>query len=356
MKEWKISRADAGQPLKKFCMKYLTAAPQSFIYKMLRKKNIVLNDKKSDGSDILKEGDIIKFYLSDETIEQFSRGSDEFKNNAAPERKNDPETRITSKKTKKNAGKHDRKSEEKLRDTDILYRDSDYLIINKPAGLLSQKAEAGDYSAIEAVRAYLSRLYPEAEMQDRFALFQPACVNRLDRNTSGILLFGLTVKGAAVLSEMLRDRRVKKEYVAVVKGNARLKGEYVSLFMKDERTNKVTLTDVNTGNRNNLHHDAERNKPQEIRNRFYPIRYDREKDISLVRIELLTGKSHQIRAQLSHLGHPIIGDVKYGGKSPLAKRQLLHAEKIGFPVDERLGPLSGKEIRAELPTDMNRFK
>ncbi len=329
MKEWKISRADAGQPLKKFCMKYLTAAPQSFIYKMLRKKNIVLNDKKSDGSDILKEGDIIKFYLSDETIAGFSTD---------------------------NSDKHDRKNEIEISDVDILYRDSDYLILNKPAGLLSQKAEAGDYSAIEAVRAYLSRLYPEAEMQDRFALFQPACVNRLDRNTSGILLFGLTVKGAAVLSEMLRDRRVKKEYVAVVKGNARLKGEYVSLFMKDERTNKVTLTDVNTGNRNNLHHDAERNKPQEIRNRFYPIRYDREKDISLVRIELLTGKSHQIRAQLSHLGHPIIGDVKYGGKSPLAKRQLLHAEKIGFPVDERLGPLSGKEIRAELPTDMNRFK
>ncbi len=324
MKEWKIGREDAGQPLKKFCMKYLRNAPASFTYRMLRKKNILLNAKKADGSEVLREGDNVTFYLADDTLSKFtgSGGRESIQDNT------DTGTQSFKTREKGAGGKVYR-----LKDEQILYREEDYLILNKPAGLLSQKAEENDYSANEAVRDYLG-IHEDS-------LFRPSAVNRLDRNTSGILLFGLTVKGAAVLSEILRERSVEKYYLAIVKGNCRLQGEYVSYLQKDSANNKVSLSANGPG--------------EEIRNRFTPLKVVKAENLTVIRVELLTGKTHQIRAQLSFLGHPIIGDRKYGGSSPLARRQLLHAFQLHFPDDDRLGKLSGKRIEAPLPGDMKRF-
>lgn len=293
MQEILITKNEEGYKLKKLCKNYLSEAPDSFIYKMLRKKNIKLNGKKADGSEILEKGDIVNFYLSDETIQSFQKSG------------------VTNNREKVSS----------VRAEDIIYEDEDIIIVNKPSGILSQKSKADDISINEMILQYLldnGKINNESLMT-----FKPSVCNRLDRNTSGLILAGKTPAGSKYLSQIIKNRSIRKYYQAVVKGQAKLKGIYKAHLKKDENNNQVDISD----------------KGFIIETGFEVLEYNKELDITYLRVELITGKSHQIRAHLAHLGYPIIGDTKYGNKNTneyfrknyKIKSQMLTAYEVIFP-------------------------
>lgn len=332
MQEIKIEEFYAGQRLNKFLGKYLDAAPQSFIYKMLRKKNIKWNNQKASGSELLSVGDSVQIYLADDTIMKFRKdgripvfsGQESEQNN----RKNSP-----------------------LAGIDILYEDEDILILNKPAGILSQKAVAEDYSLNERIVDYYR------EKHGGETLFTPSVCNRLDRNTSGILLAGMSLKGSQLLSRMLKDRTVDKYYLTVVCGRIEQSGTVKGFLTKKANHNQVVVySSLEEA------HVAGVDKPAFIETRYEPVAHGAYQDMefTLLKVKLVTGKTHQIRAHLCFMGHPIIGDGKYGLKSVNGvmkkefglSHQLLHAWEITFPVLENLPEiLLGAVIQAPLPEE-----
>ena len=179
MRELVISKYEAGQRFDKFLAKYMELAPKSFFYKMMRKKNITLNGKKAAGNEKLEEGDTVKLFLSEETIEGFRE--------------------------KKKRAVH---TGAKL---DILYEDEQVMLINKPAGMLSQKAEKGDISMVEHL---ISHLLDTGEVtEEMLKTFRPSRWNRLDRNTSGIVAAGKTLQGLQMLSGLFKERTLHKYYL-----------------------------------------------------------------------------------------------------------------------------------------------
>ncbi len=268
MKEIIIDSSAANQRFDKFLKKYFSASSNGFIYKMLRKKNIILNDKKDDGSSILLEGDTIKVFFSDETFDKM-RGLD----NSADEYN-------YLKRLNYNL--------------DVIYEDDNIIACNKPADMLSQKSKASDISINEYILSYLinERNY---SIED-YRLFHPSISNRLDYNTTGVILGAKTLQGQQELSLALKERTIDKYYICIVKGKVAkdilLKGS----LTKNKRTNMVKII-------------ADGNEPQ-IETDIKVI--SSNNDISLLRIHLITGKTHQIRAHLSSINHPIIGDIKYG--------------------------------------------
>ena len=301
MREINVTKNEAGLKLKKVCMKYLSLAPASFIYKMLRKKNIVLNDKKADGNEILLAGDVIKLYLSDETIEKFRVSSIVDKNN-----NDNPEIK-------------------RVPQLDIVYEDENYIFCNKGVNTLSQKAKPEDYSINEMILDYL--LDKGDITEESLQTFHPSICNRLDRNTSGIIMAAKTPHGAHYLSDVLKNRTVKKYYFAMVAGMADLDGDYTAYLLKDETTNKVTISKVKM------------NDAKAIETNIKILDYNPKADVTLLMIELKTGKRHQIRAHLSSLGYPILGDIKYGSRTINAifnrkygiKSQMLSSVLVVFP-------------------------
>lgn len=312
MKEIKIGGNEAGQRLDKFLSKYMDQAPKSFFYKMLRKKNIVLNGKKAAGNEILSQGDSVKLFLSDETIEKFTG------------KKTESPVKLSGEKPA------------------ILYEDEHTVFFCKPAGMLSQKAEAADVSLVEYLISYLmeSGQLRESDLQT----FRPSVCNRLDRNTSGIVAAGKTLPALQQLSQVFRERTIGKYYLCLVKGNV-AEGKKISGYLsKDEKTNKVSVQKEKRG-------DAAR-----IETEYRPLK--QSGDVTLLEIHLITGKTHQIRAHLASEGHPIIGDYKYGNRSANDRykkqygleSQLLHSYRLCFPkMDGALEQLSGKEILAPVP-------
>lgn len=268
MKEIIIDSSAANQRFDKFLKKYFSASSNGFIYKMLRKKNIILNDKKDDGSSILLEGDTIKVFFSDETFDKM-RGLD----NSADEYN-------YLKRLNYNL--------------DVIYEDDNIIACNKPADMLSQKSKASDISINEYIISYLinERNY---SIED-YRLFHPSISNRLDYNTTGVILGAKTLQGQQELSLALKERTIDKYYICIVKGKVAkdilLKGS----LTKNKRTNMVKII-------------ADENEPK-IETDIKVI--SSNNDISLLRIHLITGKTHQIRAHLSSINHPIIGDIKYG--------------------------------------------
>lgn len=303
-----ITEKDAGQRLDKMLGKYLNKAPKSFLYKMLRKKNITLNGKKADGSERLSPQDEIKLFLSDETITGFS------------------EIKVT-------------KVEHQL---DIIYEDKNILIINKPAGLLSQKAQKEDISLVEHLISYL--LDTKQITQETLKSFRPGICNRLDRNTSGIIIAGKSLAGLQKMSQLLKDRNIDKYYQCIVKGQIKQKQLIDGYLIKNTSHNKVTIS----------------KEPKEgaeyIKTQYEPI--ESNADFTLLKVKLLTGKSHQIRAHLKSIGHPIVGDGKYGDvavnkmvkKNYKLKHHLLHSWQLILPeLEGEFMSLSNKIIEAPLP-------
>ncbi|MCR5609661.1 MAG: RluA family pseudouridine synthase [Lachnospiraceae bacterium] len=316
MKEIIVGKNEAGQRVDKLLFKYLNSAPKSFVYKMLRKKNIVLNDKKSEGNEILKLNDNIKIYLSDETYDKFSGNACEVKVN---------------------------KSLEPI--ADVIFENEDILFFNKPAGVLSQKAEKDDYSLNEYLIEYM--LNNGSISENELKSFKPSICNRLDRNTSGLVCCGKTLKGTQFLTRCIRERDVHKFYITIVKGIIKKSLTIDGYLIKDSKTNKVSIT------------KDKRDNADRIITKIIPVtdngRY------SVVRIELVTGKTHQIRAHLSSIGNPIIGDVKYGDKEVnqyvrktyKLNNQLLHAYEMIFEEakcdKELLKGINNYTVKAELP-------
>lgn len=384
---------EAGQRLDKLLHKYLSGANTSFIYKMLRKKNIVLNDKKAEGKELLKDGDVVKIYFSDETLEKMTggvysvnsrennsnpksgplgkgdaskkstvknNGSRDFipeknsaygqsmQNSGASEKRNG--INISGKKAEREKVSQD-KTEKLLRDLkkQIIYEDQHLLVIDKPSGWLSQQDEPGSISANELCLMYLMEKGELTEEQLR--TFKPGIANRLDRNTSGLLLFGKTLPALQSLAELLRNRTVEKYYMAVVSGSIREPKTITGYLSKDSRQNKVLI-------RKEKSEDA-----SEINTAYTPLKNG--DGFTVLKVHLITGKTHQIRAHLSSIGHPIIGDPKYGFQKDNKRykgafgvtHQLLHSWQLTFPdsLEGVLKPLSGQTITAEPPKEFLHF-
>lgn len=320
MRQIKISKNEAGQRADKLLAKYLNRAPKSFLYKMMRKKNITLNGKKMQGNEILAEGDEVKLFLSDETVEKFQADA------TAGSR----------------AGSH------AVSRIPVIYEDEHILLLNKPAGVLSQKAQPQDVSAVEYLLEYL--LASGSITAGELRTFRPSVCNRLDRNTSGILVAGKSLIGLQTMSALLRDRTVHKYYLCIVKGTMTGSQHLKGYLVKDPRTNTVTIRE-----------EPGDGEALAIETKYRALQS--QNGLTLLEVLLVTGRSHQIRAHLASIGHPIVGDPKYGDEA-LNRRyrtgcgvtgQLLHAWRLVFPqIDGALSYLSGREYAAAVPEVFDR--
>ena len=299
----------SNQRLDKVLKKYLKNAPDSFIYRMLRKKNITLNGEKALGSEKTVSGDTVQFFFSEETYLKM-RGEKEPVPDGAPD----------------------------FPELPILYEDNDLMVFVKPQGLLSQKAEKDDYSVNEWVcwHAVEQGLVSSSE----FESFRPSVCNRLDRNTAGIMTAGLSMRGLQTLSQLFHDHAVEKYYYTVVKGQVKEPVDFRCYLKKDDYINKVSIL----------------TKPvpgaKEIHTAFSPVEVFPDRTLLLVR--LYTGRTHQIRSVLGYLGHPVLGDTKYGDNKFNMKygiyAQCLVACMLRFP-ECGLPGVSRKTFEIGVPKD-----
>ena len=299
VRQYKITKSTEGQRLDKFLARCLNVAPKAFIQKMLRKKNIVVNDKRAENSYIIAAGDVITLYFSDETIDKF--------------------TKIGT----KNDGV-----------VDVVYEDENILVANKPTNLLTQPDTAESDSLLGRVRSH-------AKGND----FAPVAVNRLDRNTTGLVLFAKNLMAAQILSRQIHDRLIKKHYIAAVHGKIAKAINLEGYHIKDAAKNKakIALEDV-----------PRETSSKKAVTKITPVEYNDKLDVTMLKIVLETGRSHQIRAHLAEIGHPLVGDKKYGGKGE--GRQMLHAYEVVFGnLDSPLEYLSGKVFKTPTPDDMAKY-
>lgn len=314
MREIIINKNEAGQRFDKLLFKYFNAAPASFVYKMLRKKNITLNNKKSDGKDKLAVGDCVKIFMTDETIDKFR-----------------------SSKNIEASGKATHKIS-----LDVVYEDENVIIVNKPAGVLSQKAKKNDISMNEYIIEYL--LDTKQLSENELETFKPGICNRLDRNTSGLLIAGKSLLGLQVMSDMLKDRTFGKYYITVVSGEINGKTKIKGYLTKDSKSNKVKI------------YDKPLKESSYIETEYECLKTNGK--YTILKVKLITGKPHQIRAHLASVRHPIIGDTKYGRadineifrKKCCVKYQLLHAWQLKFDeMPDELKKLKQKTFEAKIP-------
>ena len=322
MREVTIGPNEGGQRFDKYLKKYLKEAGSGFLYKMLRKKNITLNGHKADGSEKLNAGDRVCFFLSEETLDKF-RGTVS------------PVSTIRK---------------EELLSIPVLYEDSQVLLADKPAGLLTQKAQAQDYSLNEWLTDYL--LADGKLKEEELSTFRPSVCNRLDRNTSGLVICGKTLAGSQKMSELIRDRNLHKFYRLFVAGKPPAEGLAESWLLREENSNQVRIYEK---------------KPAD--SRAVPVRtgwrlLEAYEDCSCLEVELFTGKTHQIRAQMAALGFPLIGDARYGNEAVNrhfrkagVRSQLLHAFRLEFPpLDGLFSGLSERSVVAPEPESFLRMR
>ena len=302
MKEYIIKNNEAGQRFDKYLKKILPNASSSFIYKMLRKKNITLDGHKASGTEILKIGSDVKIFFSDETFDKFSVDLSALKN------------------------EYDALSKLTLSGLKIIFENDDILIADKPVNMLSQKSGISDISANERLIGYL--ISNSGLDFEEFKTFKPSVCNRLDRNTTGLILMGKSLKGSQYLSQILKERSIEKYYRTIVAGKV-IEPQHIEGFLtKDKDKNIVKITDKKIDETST-----------EIKTEYRPIKSNN--NVTLLEVHLITGKSHQIRAHLASIGHPIIGDPKYGDeklnnifmRQYKIKTQLLHAYKVVFSDD-----------------------
>ncbi|MBO4695782.1 MAG: RluA family pseudouridine synthase [Lachnospiraceae bacterium] len=317
-----ITDRDAGSRFNKYLTRLMPAAGSGFLYKMLRKKNITLNKAKAEGSEILKEGDTVEIFFSEETYEKF--------------RGRQIETVPLY-------------SEHPVKPESVVYEDNHVLIAYKPAGVLSQKDTSEGESINEMILQYL--IDNGSVTAQTLKEFKPGICNRLDRNTPGLVLFGKTLPGGRELNRLLKERTLGKYYYAVVLGTFPKAIDSRLYLCKDTAANQVTVSDRPEGN-----------QYVSVHTEITAVRTG--KDLSLVRVRLHTGKSHQIRSVLSYLGYPVLGDPKYipeGSQYAVLNqkyRQLYHlrgqmllAYAVHFPkiAEGVLQNLSEKTFYAPLP-------
>jgi len=312
----KIGENEQNQRLDRFLKKYLNEAPLSYIYKAIR-KDVKVNGKRASEDTVLNIGDEVTLYIKDDDLAELTR---------KPER---------------TAAKRQFK---------IAYEDDNIIAVEKPFGLLTHgdKTEKKNHLANQVVDYLIEQgsYNPRAERT-----FTPAPVNRLDRNTTGLVLFGKNNTALQELNRLIREKdKIEKFYLTIVCGRLTKELHLKDKMIKDCTINKITV----------LPEDAEGREMETI---VRPLKAGR--DYSLAEVEIVTGRSHQIRAHLAKAHHPVIGDVKYGDRR--ANRyiktkfgwntQLLHAYKLVFgEIDGPLAYLSGKTITAQPPEDFARIE
>ena len=319
MKEIVIGPNEADKRLDRFLTFYFKEASTGFIYKMLRKKNIVLNGKKADGTEKLKERDVIKVFFSDETFEKLKGDV--------------PVSLITDEKSRQ------------FKDVKVIYEDENILLANKPFGVLSQKAAAKDLSLNEWLIDYLLKK-KEVSLQS-LESYRPSICNRLDRNTTGLVICAKSLVGARCMNDLISRRLIDKYYRTIVSGHLTEKVTLKGYLKKDEKSNRVDIKEKAPGDDYSY-----------IETEYVPIDYLPQKDMTYLEVKLITGKPHQIRAHLSSIGHPIIGDVKYGGKKlGSLNHQILHSYRVVFPkeMDNNFANIAGREFFAELPLEFKKI-
>ena len=327
MREIPITANDAGRRLDRFLRKYLPGASLSEIYKIIRKDTKVDAKRRSE-SYILNEGEVLTLYLSDEVFEKLSHG-------------------------RSGLGAASGAGASKAKRTfSIVYEDDTVLVAGKPFGLLTHgdSHEKKDHLANQ-VKDYLiaSGAYdPRSEK-----VFTPAPVNRLDRNTTGIVIFGKTAAAMRELGRIIRDDEVRKYYLTIACGSITDEIRLGGTLIKDESTNKVEISESGGKDVETIVH------PLEV------LSFGDGLKATLCEVELVTGRSHQIRAHLASIGHPLAGDSKYAGTEGASVNryvrdrfglttQLLHAYRIDFlssvSESETLAYLAGQSFKTEVPS------
>ena len=310
MKQIKVDKNEDNQRIDRFLKKYLDNANKSFIYKMLRKKRIKLNGGRAKPEDIINEGDTIELYLSDETMEKFMKPEKEIKNTS---------------------------------NLDIIYEDDNIVLINKPKGILSHSSK-GDYSEKNIVDELVAYLYNKGEFVPRIEkTFTPSICNRLDRNTSGIIIAAKNYNALKEINNSIKNKHVKKYYKCIVKGRLNKDIRLEGFLVKNEKNNKVNISKEESEDSKSITTDIKV--------------LEKNEGYSLLEIDLITGRTHQIRAHLSSIRHPIIGDLKYGNSDVnrvfkdkyKLNSQYLHAYKIVFhKLNGDLEYLNNKEFVSEM--------
>ena len=310
MKSFTISKNDSGQRVDKFILKTFPKLPKSLMFKEIRKKNIKVNRKKTDASAILNEGDRIELYLNDEVLEEKIKHYDFM-----------------------GASKQ----------LDIIYEDDNIILIDKKVGLLCHP-DGNEYvdTLISRVKRYL---YEKGEWNpEDSSTFSPSLANRIDRNTGGIVIAAKNAEALRILNDKIKNREIEKYYLTVVHGKMERESDTLTAYLtKDIRKNKVTVSDKET------------DKSKKIVTKYTVLDY--QNGNSLLEIDLKTGRTHQIRAHMAYIGHPLLNDGKYG-KEQGRYRQALYSYKLVFNMKDAgvLSYLDGKEFKIKNCGFINSFK
>lgn len=300
MKSITVTDKDAGQRVDRLILKTFDRLPKSLMFKEIRKKNIKVNKKRCTPEQILNNGDVVELYLKDDVLHIKEKHYDFLKASA---------------------------------DLDIIYEDDNIIILNKKVGVLCHP-DGKDY--IDNLVARLKRyLFEKGEWNPESSTFTPSLANRIDRNTGGIVIGAKNSASLKILNEKIKNREIEKYYLTVVHGKMPKNQDTLTAYLKkDNKKNMVSVTD----------NQVEGSK--KIITKYTVIDY--YNDASLLEIDLLTGRTHQIRAHLAHIGHPLYGDGKYG-KEQGRYRQALYSYKIkfNFSDDNNLSYLNEKTFQAK---------
>ena len=311
MREFVINESENGVTLEKYVFKVLKTAPMSFIYKLFRKKDIKVNGHHQDKKFRLSENDVVAIYISEQQFEEFLQ-----------DRELSPNT--------------------KIKDW-IVYEDDNVLFVNKPKGLLVQKSDARDESLDQYVIEYLMATNQYDPNKEKG--FVPGPAHRLDRNTSGLVVFGKNHNALTLLFDLFKNHDlINKHYLALVVGQVEKEKDTIDAPLhKDEESNTVRVA-----------------KNGKTAKTVYKL-IKKYNQYSLLDVTLLTGRTHQIRVHMAYIGHPIVGDSKYGNFEANKEfkqefgfsSQFLHAYKMGFgDLPAPLTNLSRKEFTAEPREDI----